>query len=244
MSLHRSIALCSLLLLGACSGGSAPPTPAQTQAANAAQATKQAALYEQLRQSGSADVALTLGKEILSKYPGTAEAAKVQQSIGEVQAKADAQAKLHRLKHLWGYTETPEAGGKQHTAAIVSQAPLTASKKGSPLYLRLVLRQHPKWGQSVYLNLMLPGAVFDCSKGCKTLAVSFDGAPAERMKATIPPTGEPSLFIDDDKGFIAKLEKAQKVAITINVKDVGEKTAEFEVGGYDPAKMPDKPPTK
>jgi hypothetical protein len=144
---------------------------------------------------------------------------------------------------LWGYTETPEAGGKQHTAAIVSLAPLTtaAKKGGSPLYVRLVLRQHPKWGQSVYLTLMLNGAVFDCSKGCKTLAVSFDGAPAEHMKATIPPTGEPSLFIDDDKGFIAKLEKAQKVAITINVKDLGEKTAEFEVGGYDPAKMPDKP---
>ena len=105
--------------------------------------------------------------------------------------------------------------------------------------MRLVLRQHPKWGQSVYL--LLDDAKFDCRKGCATLPVSFDGATAQRMQATVPPTGEPALFIDEDKAFIAKLQKAQTVAVTATIKELGEKTMEFEVGGYDPAKLPEKP---
>jgi hypothetical protein len=241
MSLQRWVPVCVCLLLAACSGGSAPPaqTAAPAAAPNAAQADKDAALYEQMRSSGSWEVALSLGNEVLKKYPGTPAAAHVQESIGDVQAKLDAQTSARRLSRLWAYASTPEAGGTQHTAAIASKDALTTSHLSSAPRIRLVLRQHPKWGQSVYL--LLNNATFDCHGGCATLPVSFDGAPAQKMKATIPPTGEPALFIDDDKGFIAKLEKAKAVAIGVKVKDVGEKNVEFEVGGYDPEKMPDRP---
>lgn len=225
--------------LAACSGGSSPPpssAPAAppAAAANEAQAAKEAALYEQMRASGSWDVALTLGNEVVTKFAGTQAAQQVQQTLGDVRAKGEAQANQKRLARLWTYTATPEAGGTQYAAAIASKHTLGGNAK-----VRLVLRQHPKWGQSVYL--LLDDAKFDCRKGCATLPVSFDGAPAQHMKATIPPTGEPALFIDDDKGFIAKLQKAQSVAITATLKDLGEKTMEFEVGGYDPAKLPEKP---
>jgi hypothetical protein len=228
-------------MLAACSGASSPPPStapvapsASAPATNEAQAAKEAALYEQMRASGSLDVALTLGNEVTTKFAGTQAAAQVQQTLGEVRAKGAAQANEKRLVRLWTYTATPEAGGTQYAAAIGSRNALGANAK-----VRLVLRQHPKWGQSVYL--LLDNAKFDCRKGCATLPVSFDGAPAQRMPATIPPTGEPALFIDDDKGFIAKLQKAQSVAITATVKDLGEKTMEFEVGGFDPAKLPQKP---
>jgi len=203
-------------------------------AANEAQAAKEAALYEQMRESGSWDVALTLGNEVVTKFAGTQAAAQVQQTLGDVRAKGEAQANQKRLARLWIYTATPEAGGTQYAAAIASRNALGGSAK-----VRLVLRQHPKWGQSVYL--LLDAATFDCHKGCATLPVSFDGAPAQRMKATVPPTGEPALFIDDDKAFIARLQKSQTVAVTATIKDLGEKTMEFEVGGYDPAKLPQKP---
>ena len=229
----------SAAMLVACSDGSSPPpssAPAAPPAAasNEAQAAKEAALYEQMRASGSWDVALTLGNEVVSKFAGTQAAAQVQQTLADVRAKGEAQANQKRLARLWTYTATPEAGGTQYAAAIASKNSLGGNAK-----VRLVLRQHPKWGQSVYL--LLDDAKFDCRKGCSTLPVSFDGAPAQHMKATIPPTGEPALFIDDDKGFIAKLQKAQSVAITATLKDLGEKTFEFEVGGYDPAKLPEKP---
>ena len=64
------------------------------------------------------------------------------------------------------------------------------------------------------------------------------------MKATIPPTGEPALFIDDDKVFIARMEKARTVAIDVTIKDDGEQTETFEVGGYDATKLPNKPRIK
>ncbi|MGH8123216.1 MAG: hypothetical protein ACREPT_10655, partial [Rudaea sp.] len=102
--------------------------------------------------------------------------------------------------------------------------------------VHLILRQHPQWGQNVYL--MLDNEKFDCRSGCPSLPVSFDGAPAQRMKATIPPTGEPALFIDDDKDFIAKILKTKSVAIDVVLKGEGRKTLVFETGGLDISKLP------
>lgn len=240
-SILLPLMMTSAVALCACSGGNSPAPsspPAKPAAAvppaNEAQAAKEAALYEQMRASGSWDVALTLGNEVVTKFAGTPAAAQVQQTIGEVRAKGEAQASQQRLRRLWTYTATPEAGATQYAAAIAAKNPLGGNAK-----VRLVLRQHPKWGQSVYL--LLDGAKFDCRKGCATLPVSFDGAAAQHMKATIPPTGEPALFIDDDKGFIARLEKSKTVTIDATVKDLGDKTMEFEIGGYDPSKLPEKP---
>lgn len=237
---HKSALLSAAfaIALAACSGGNAPPPVDPAVAAKAASevaAAKEGALYDQMRQSGSWDVATSLGNEILAKYPGTQTATRVQQSIAETRAKSAAIADSHRLARLWSYTVTAEDGGTQYAAAIATRGPL----KVANARLRLVLRQHPKWGQSVYL--LLDSATFDCKSGCATLPVSFDGAKPQRMKATIPPTGEPALFIDDDKGFIAKLEKAETIAVGVNVKGAGEFSAEFEVGGFDPTKLPAKP---
>ncbi|MHB8447923.1 MAG: hypothetical protein ACYC9P_08360 [Rudaea sp.] len=226
------------LILAACSDGNAPPPvdPAvAAKAATEARAAKEGALYDQMRQSGSWDVATSLGNEILAKYPDTQTAQRVQQTIAGTRAKSAAIADAHRLAALWNYTVTAEDGGTQYAAAIATREPL----KLPNARLRLVLRQHPKWGQSVYL--LLDNARFDCKGGCATLPVSFDGARRQHMKATIPPTGEPALFIDDDKGFIAKLEKAKTVAVGVNVKGMGESTVEFDVGGFDPSKLPAKP---
>lgn len=222
------------LILAACSSGNAPPPPDSAVAAKATaatQAAKEGALYDEMRHSGSWDVAASLGNEILAKYPGTQTAARVQQTIGETRAKSAAIADSHRLARLWTYTATAEDGGTQYAAAIASKDPL----KILNARLRLVLRQHPKWGRSVYL--LLDNASFDCKGGCATLAVSFDGAKPQRMKATIPPTGEPALFIDDDKGFITRLAEAKTVAIGVNLKSEGEFDAEFEVGGFDATKL-------
>ena len=233
-------ALLISLLLGACSGGSAPPPPDPAATAKAAQETKankQLALYEQMRTGGSVDLAAALGNELVSKYPGTAAAAQIQQTLPAVRMQAAQKAETQRLARLWVYTATPEAGGTQYASAIESQAPIKAPDKKARI--RLVLRQHPKWGQSVYL--LLDNATFDCRKGCAALPVRFDDAKAERMKATIPSGGEPALFIDPDKEFIAKLQKAKTVAIDVTIKDGGEQPVTFEVSGYNPEKMPNKP---
>lgn len=227
-----------VLSIAACSRAPAPPPvdPAvAAKAANEAAAARESALYDQMRASQSWGLASTLGNEVLHKYPGTAAVARVQQSIVEVRAKAEQHAQATRLARLWVYTATPVAGGTQYAAAIPGKQALGPASAR----IRLVLRQHPKWGQSVYL--LLDDAKFDCRTGCATLPVSFDAKPALRMKATIPPTGEPALFIDDDKRFIARMEKAHTVAIGVNINGVGERPVLFEVGGYDAAKLPGIP---
>jgi hypothetical protein len=226
------------IALAACSAGDAPPpvdAAVAAKAASEAAAAKEAALYDQMRQSGSWDIATSLGNEILAKYPGTQAAVQVQKTIDGTREKSVAIAASRRLAGLWTYTASAEDGGTQYAAAIATKEPL----KLPNARLRLVLRQHPQWGQSVYL--LLDNATFDCKGGCATLPVSFDGAAPQRMKATIPPTGEPALFIDDDKGFIAKLEKGGTVAIGVDVKGAGAFEAAFEIGGFDPAKLPARP---
>jgi hypothetical protein len=230
------------VLLGACSANNAPPPQDPVVTAKAqleAKASKQLALYEQMRSSGSIDLAASLGNEIESKYPGTRAATEVQKTLADVRTRAAQKAETQRLARLWAYNAVPEGGGTQYTGAIESKQGLKPGSDKKPRRIRLVLRQHPKWGQSVYL--LLDNATFDCRKGCATLPVSFDDGKPERMKATIPPTGEPALFIDDDKTFIAKLEKSKTVSIGVNIKDEGELTEVFEVGGYDAAKLPNKP---
>ena len=238
--LHKSAILTAAFAtaLAACSGGNAPPPVDPAVVAKAAAesaATKEAALYDQMRQSGSWDIATSLGNEILARYPGTQAATQIQKTIEETRTKSAAIATSHRLAGLWAYTTSAEDGGTQYAAAIATKEAL----KLPNARLRLVLRQHPKWGQSVYL--LLDNATFDCKGGCVTLPVSFDGAAPQRMKATIPPTGEPALFIDDDKGFIAKLEKTKTIGVGVNLKGTGAFDAEFEVGGYDAARLPAKP---
>jgi hypothetical protein len=245
MSLRNLIVIVvsSLVLLTACSG--APePSPADVAAAakvaNEAKAANEFKLYEQMRASASWDLAVSLGDEVLKKYPGTAAAAQTQQTIADVHAKADAQRESRRLARLWAYNAVPEAGGTQYTGAVESKQPLKASTDPKdPRRLRLVLRQHPQWGQSVYL--LLDNATFDCRKACVTLGVRFDDGKTEQMKATIPPTGEPALFINDDKGFIAKMQQAKTVAIDVSIREGGDETVIFEVGGFDPGKLPNKP---
>jgi hypothetical protein len=244
MPLRNTLVLGFAVWLAACSGSdTSPPAVDAAAAAKAAADAKAVAamkLYDQMRANQSWDLASTLGDELLKKYPGSTAANQVQQTIVDVRAKATAQGESRRLARLWAYNAVSESGGVQYTAAIVSKQPLKgAADAKKPERIRLVLRQHPKWGQSVYL--LLDNATFDCSKGCATLAVRFDDAPQQRMKATIPPTGEPALFIDDDKGVIAKIQKAKTLAVDVPVKGEGEQTVVFEVGGFDATKLPDKP---
>jgi hypothetical protein len=239
-SFRLASALILSATLAACSSSAPPaaPLPKPAAAPNTdAAAAKELVLYDQMRASQSWDLAVSLGDEITQKYPASPAAAQVKQTVDEVRAKATAQRESRRMARLWAYAAVAEAGGTQYTAAVESKEPLRAAASAKDAErIRLVLRDHPKWGRSVYL--LLDNAKFDCSKGCATLPVRFDDAPPQRMKATIPPTGEPALFIDDDKAFIAKMLKAKTVSIDATLKGEGAKTFVFEVGGYDATKLP------
>jgi hypothetical protein len=227
----------SFALVGACSNNNAPTTP-QTPATGAApaavapsngQAAKSVEMYRQLLQSKAYELAGPIGQEIVGKFPGTPEAKEVQETLADTVAKGNAIASRRRLERLWIYQTGKESGGDQTTASIYSSQPANDDR------VRLILRRHSAWGQSVYL--FGSGKGFECSKPSCTLATRFDDGEPQRIKAHLPETGEPAIFISDDRGFIAKLGKVGKIAIDVTMKGKGAQTLVFEVGGYDPDKF-------
>lgn len=231
---RHALIVVAAALLAACSPTPPPPTPAQQaaqqRAAQAAAAAKEFALYQQLLASHSDALAVSIGQEIARRYPGTPAAAEVQQTLPALAAKAAATAKRQRLRALWLYQAAPMAGGRQTTAAISA-----VKADGDPSAVRLVLRRHTLWGQSVYLYDD-SNAGFLC-KGMCTLTMHFDGRP-ERWQAYLPHSSDPALFINDDRRFIAAMEKAGTITMDVVRKPHREQTLRFEVGGFDPAQFP------
>jgi len=219
------------LFASACSEKTSPPaapTAAPAAAASDAQAQKSVEMYRQLLQSKSYELAGPIGQEIVTKYPNTPAAKEVQETLADTVAKATAITARRRLERLWIYQSGKESGGDQSTASIYSSQPASAER------VRLVLRRHSAWGQSAYL--FGSGKGFECGRNC-ALSVRFDDTPPQRMKAYLPETGEPAIFVSDDRGFLNRMSKSQKVSIDAVVKNKGAQTLVFEVGGFDPEKF-------
>ncbi len=219
------------MLVAACSQqGPAPPaapTASALAAANEAAADKELKLYQQMLAEHSEALAAPVGEEIVQKYPGTAAAAEGQKTLPQIQADAKAKAEHERLANLW-YYQTANVDGMQNTASIYS-APASANS------VRLVLRRHVKWGQSVYLFAPDGSKGFVCKDECN-VSMRFDGK-RETWKAYLPKTGEPAMFIKDDRRFIAAMQKAKTIEMDVTSRDHGKQTLKFEVGGYDPARF-------
>jgi hypothetical protein len=213
--------------LAACSPSTPPaPAPAAGEVANP-QASKELALYRSLQQEKSWELAAPIGQEIVARYPGSAAATEVQSTLADTVAKAAAATTRRRLERLWIYQSGKESGGDQSTASLYSSDQAPADR------VRLILRRHSQWGQSAYL--FGGGKGFECRGTC-TLAMRFDDQP-QRMKAYLPPTGEPAIFISDDKAFITRLVHAGKIAIDVSEKGRKARTLVFETGGFDAARF-------
>ncbi|MCC6595257.1 MAG: hypothetical protein IT477_01970 [Rhodanobacteraceae bacterium] len=227
-------AVAALLLLAACSPSPQTGAPAGAQApaggagADSAQQAKALGMYRDMLAAQQWELAAPIGKEIVDKYPGSAAAAEVQKTLADASAKADAEATRRRLAALWIYQSGKESGADQVTASIYSRDLAAANR------VRLILRRHAKWGQSVYL--FGSGKGFACKGVCK-LEASFDGQPA-KLAAFLPDSGEPAIFIKDDKGFIARLAGTRLLTIKVTEKGKDARELGFEVGGYDAAKFP------
>ncbi len=226
---YAVFALCGAAMLAGCSqqGGSASaPNPAQQQAqSKEADAARNLDTYRQLLRIHNDEMAVSMGKDIVSNFPGTAAAKEVQQTLPEIEKRYTENSEKNRLAAMWIYQVSPMAGGTQSTATIYAP--------GSDR-VQLVLRRHTSWGQSVFLYGSSGGFVCRGS-GC-AIAATVDGKPTH-IKVFAPPTGEPALMMRDDNGFIAMLKKARKISLDVTLVN-GEKkeTLVYEVGGFDPAK--------
>ncbi len=224
------LALCAGVVLGACSQQSGAPAPsaAQQQAqADAATAARNLDTYRQLVRIGNDEMVVTMGKDIVSRFPNSAAATEVQKTLPAIEKRYTENREKSRLARLWVYQVAPMAGGTQSTAAIYNSEPVTGDK------VQLVLRRHTSWGQSVFLYGSKPG--FVCRGNC-TIVGNADGKTV-RIKAFAPSTGEPALMITDDKAFLALLKKTRKLSLEVTFADGDKKqTLVYELAGFDPAK--------
>ena len=227
-----AVAVCASLGLSACSqqgdDASAPAGSAQSPAqAKAAEAARQLGTYRELLKIKNDQMAASLGQDIVDRFPDSAAAKEVQQTLPAIQKRWKAESESRRLQGLWLYQVGPMEGGTQSTAAIYSSEP------GGNDAVRLVLRRHSDWGQSVFL--FGSGHGFVCKGNC-LIPASFDGKP-RKLRAYRPNGGEPALFIRDDQVFLDALAKTKKITMDVILQD-GDKheTLTYEVGGFAPAK--------
>jgi hypothetical protein len=229
--LPAALTLAAVIAMTGCSQQApappAAPSASAQAAANEAAAAKELKLYQDMLAQHAEGLAAPVGEEIIQKYPGTPAAAEVQKTLPQIQANAKAKAEHDRLASLW-YYQTANVDGNQSTASTYSE-PRSANST------RLVLRRHVKWGLSVYLFAPDGSKGFVCKDLCN-VAMRFDGK-RESWKAYLPKTGEPAMFIKDDKRFIAAMQKAKVIEMDVSTKDHGKQTLKFEVGGYDPSKF-------
>lgn len=227
--------LIAALALAACSKGPPPPPPPTPEQVKAAQAAERMKMYDQMRTTERWDLAAGLGDDIVAKFPGTPAAAEIGKTLPDIKQRVAVAAEARRIAKLWTYNQVKETKGTQYTAYVLAAG---SPAQEDPERVRLVLRRHPEWGQSVYLLRDESG--FVCGAKCMVSAI-FDDEPAQLLPATKPPTGEPALFIDPDVAFIAKLLKAKKVQIGTQWADRGKRMLQFEVSGLDLAKLPNPP---
>ncbi|MBS0195020.1 MAG: hypothetical protein JSR34_12355 [Proteobacteria bacterium] len=216
--------LAGALMLSGCTQHAAQEAAQRQAQAKTAEIARDLDTYRQALRDHNDASALATGRDLVQRFPNDAAAKEVQQTLPDIQKRWADKQEQERLAELWQYDESPMAGGIQSTAVIYDSQP-------SDLSVRLVLRRHTSWGQSVYL--FGDGKGFVCKGDC-TIHAKFDGKP-RTIVAYAPPTGEPALMFRDDKGFIAALTKARKIEMEVTLRD-GMKKVEllYEVSGFLP----------
>jgi hypothetical protein len=206
----------------------------EQQAAQAAeaQAAEQYALYEAARESGHWEVALSHAEFIRQTYPDASVAAQLDATYDEVSEQAASIRETRRLEGLWVYHAVEEDGAMSRTAYVYSEAP---DRGVSPV--RLVLRAHPEWGDSVYLLPEGETPRFSCANPCE-VQVRFDDADARDFEAVVSePTENHAMFIDDFDAFVAGMDAASRVLVTTQTEDGDGVELAYEVGGFDLARF-------
>nr|WP_240669052.1 hypothetical protein [Dyella sp. M7H15-1] len=221
-----------LVALAACSQQDQNPAPSQADAAKvqaqveADEANRQLQNYRQMLQMKNDEMAALLGQDIVQHFPNSDAAKEVQQTLPEVAQRWRETSEKRRLAALWTYQVAPMEGGTQSTASLFSTRP------SGDRAVRLVLRRHTQWGQSLFL--FGTGHGFVCKGNCM-LQAQFDGKP-HPVRAFLPTTGEPAIFIRDDKPFIEAMEKTKRIVFHVETRDGGKQELVFDTGGYDPSK--------
>ena len=114
------LAFCAVLLAGCSQGPGTPELTAQQQkaAADAATAARNLDTYRQLLKLHNDEMVVTMGKDIVQRFPHSDAAKEVMQTLPAIEKRYKENSEKNRLAALWTYQVAPMAGGTQSTASI------------------------------------------------------------------------------------------------------------------------------
>lgn len=232
----------ALLLAGAIALSACQPAPdpeaarAEQAAAAEQQAEAMAKQFDEQFAGGNWDLAKAHGDVLFAEYPDSQAAARIKDQHAEATQKADAAREARRTEALWAY-QSQLVGAKQQLSAAIYASENVETDGATARPVRLIFRDHPEWGDSSYM--VLEAGDFDCYGGCR-VKVTADDADPRRMAASRPDTKDAiAMFIEDEAALWKLVKAAEAVSIEFPVKAGGTRTAVFEVGGLDPARLPD-----
>jgi hypothetical protein len=213
------------------------PTPtASSSGPPAIQAAELKVRLERARDpSLSAVVRLASAKQIIDRAPNSAEAAEAQKLMPDLVEAASKEAEMGS----WDYytSQDPMSDKPVHVARVQSENSFQFDFPYSgPQHATLTLRSHPKWGKDVIFAIER-GQILCHSYNCP-VRVRFDDEPAKTYTGNEPAdNSSDAVFVPAYSTFMAKLAKAKRVRIEVNVYKQGTLTTEFKVKGFDRSKL-------
>lgn len=136
----------------------------------------------------------------------------------------------------WSYSVADEqmTGGKRKTASVASTNavefgfPYNGSQNG-----HLILRTDPRHGKDVIFRIEQGQILCPSYQGC-TVQVRFDDDKASSFSASGPADHSSEVvFLNDYGRFIAKMQKAKRVRLSLDIYQNGRPVFDFDVSGFD-----------
>jgi hypothetical protein len=135
----------------------------------------------------------------------------------------------------WDYRVNEEkmTGGKRRIAAVESTNtvdfgfPYSGSQHGS-----LVLRTDPQYGKDILFRIEKGQILCTSYEGCAVQVRFDDEKPSNFTAAAAADQSSDVIFLHDYNRFLAKLRKAKRVRLAVNIYQQGTPIFEFDVSGF------------
>ena len=216
-------ALVVLILLIKCSVGSGPSTTASTDADATAATSDAAATAAQ----AAADAAVAAADAAAS---GTSTTPSPSATPPEPVS-------------AWSYDSDAEgmSGKSVRTASVTSSNTVSLGfPYAGEQHGRIALRKHPRWGNDVIFSIE-QGQILCHSYGDCRVGVRFDDGKIQHVTGNPPEDGSSeTVFLPMYGTFLKQLKTAKKLRIEVQIYDNGSNVFEFDVAGFDAAKLDGK----
>ena len=175
-----------------------------------------------------------LERRKLAALTGDGLDAEAENAMDAVAAEIDARYGHQPPGSPWTYrsTEDKVRGGTSYFAETSSTNSVNLDfPYGGGSTVDMTVRKTPAWGLDVYFTLSSGQLICNSYRDCHA-TVRFDQGPAQRFNLNEPSDHSNNVvFVSADHSFLAKLKKAKKLVVELEIYEGGRPQFEFNVAG-------------